>query len=259
MFKMVIVLAIPALLFFSVSKKKTIKAEPAVQKTNTVKKGFALLELFTSEGCSSCPPADALLPEWEKLAADVIPLSFHVDYWNRLGWKDPYSDAAYTQRQQDYAKQWELESVYTPQLVVNGTKELVGSNKNKVTGIIETALQEEPSVTIAIDSVKEKNTTVSFSATLNGDIDDAVLNIALVQKETTSMVTAGENDGRKLKHHNVVRSFKVMPARQQVSGTIEWPETPHGATALILYTQRKSDLKITGATITPPLLVTGQK
>jgi hypothetical protein len=81
---------------------------------------------------------------------------------------------------------------------------------------------------------------------LNGAIDEVVLNIALVQKEATSMVTAGENNGRKLKHHNVVRSFKEIPALHQITGTIEWPEIPHGASALILYTQRKSDLKITG-------------
>ena len=87
----------------------------------------AVLELFTSEGCSSCPSADKLLPQLAKLDSNIIPLSFHVDYWNRLGWEDPFSSSEYSERQRSYAKQLNLESVYTPQLVVNGEYELVGS------------------------------------------------------------------------------------------------------------------------------------
>src|SRR5258705_2813519 len=80
----------------------------------------AVLELFTSEGCSSCPPADNLLPELTKLDSGIIPLSFHVDYWNRLGWTDPFSNPDYSDRQRKYADHWRLESVYTPELVING-------------------------------------------------------------------------------------------------------------------------------------------
>src|SRR5690349_9744798 len=91
---------------------------------------FAILELFTSEGCSSCPPADLLLPQLASTDAGIIPLSFHVDYWDQYGWKDPFSNASFTDRQRDYAKHFRLESIYTPQLVINGEKELVGSNRS---------------------------------------------------------------------------------------------------------------------------------
>ena len=86
---------------------------------------IAVLELFTSEGCSSCPSADRLLPQLAKLDSNIIPLSFHVDYWNRLGWTDPFSSSEYSERQRSYASHLKLESVYTPQLVVNGEYELV--------------------------------------------------------------------------------------------------------------------------------------
>jgi hypothetical protein len=99
--------------------------------------GAVLIELFTSEGCSSCPPADRLL---EKLAAEnndkVYVLSFHVDYWNYIGWKDPFSQARFSQRQRNYARQFSLESIYTPQMVVNGVAEFVGSDEQKLRAAI---------------------------------------------------------------------------------------------------------------------------
>ena len=98
--------------------------------------GFAVVELFTSEGCSSCPPADALLAEQVRDAREhgrpVYCLAFQVDYWNRLGWADPYSDAGFSRRQNDYAQAFQSDRVYTPQVVVNGTEEFVGSDRAQV-------------------------------------------------------------------------------------------------------------------------------
>src|SRR5687767_13376254 len=101
-----------------------------------------VVELFTSQGCSSCPPADALL---RRIASDpdlrgrVIPLAFHVDYWNHLGWRDPFSQRAWSQRQGDYIRAMKLESAYTPQIVINGKREMVGSSS----GAVYRAIEEE--------------------------------------------------------------------------------------------------------------------
>src|SRR5262245_9342561 len=115
---------------------------------------FALLELFTSEGCSSCPPADALLARLASEARNagrrVYALSFHVDYWDRLGWKDRYSSAAYSKRQGEYARRFRLASLYTPQLVVNGEQEMVGSDARSVEAALRAALARPAQTRIAI-------------------------------------------------------------------------------------------------------------
>ncbi len=95
--------------------------------------GFAVVELFTSEGCSSCPPADEAVADIAKQnKSNVFILGYHVDYWNYLGWKDMYSSSAYSNRQKQYASVFQLNSIYTPQIVVNGKTEFVGSDKNKL-------------------------------------------------------------------------------------------------------------------------------
>src|SRR5271168_1947612 len=114
-----------------------------------------LLELFTSEGCSSCPPADRLLEildEKQPVAgADLIVLSEHVDYWDSLGWKDPFSSSQYTARQQDYTNQYKFDGVYTPQLVVDGRYGVVGSDGHSIAASIQKAIRETK-IPIAISS-----------------------------------------------------------------------------------------------------------
>ena len=213
----------------------------------------AVLELFTSEGCSSCPPADKLLPELVKSDSNIIALSFHVDYWNRLGWEDPFSSAAFSERQRDYARQLHLESVYTPQLVVNGEYELVGSNRPKAQSTIKMALKEKAQVKLTIDNVKMVNGKINFIVHSDGDFKKTDILAALVQKQVTTNVKAGENSGAKLSHTNVVRTF----SRQTTADKNEFGlNIPLGIAndnwQLIIYTQQKNNLKITGAAVYKP-------
>src|ERR1043166_2480441 len=137
--------------------------------------GFALLELFTSEGCSSCPPADRLLPQLAAENPNIIPLSMHVDYWNHLGWTDPFSNAEFSERQRLYAGQFHLESIYTPQLIVNGEYELVGSNRTAADQDIKKVLNEKAGVEITIDEIKKQDGKLSISSTLTGDVSGTQL------------------------------------------------------------------------------------
>ncbi|MEM9704235.1 MAG: DUF1223 domain-containing protein, partial [Planctomycetota bacterium] len=125
-------------------------AEPGAGPADGQPPRFAVVELFTSQGCSSCPPADAVLEALAERAAEeaengriLLPISWHVDYWNRLGWADPYSDARHTARQRAYAAELSDGRVYTPQAVVNGAAETVGSRKKNVAALIDKAFKEQ--------------------------------------------------------------------------------------------------------------------
>ena len=169
---------------------------------------LAVVELFTSEGCSSCPPADALLAH---LAArpDVLALSFHVDYWNDLGWRDPYSSAAATARQRAYARALDGR-VYTPEMVVGGTAGFVGSRSGEAQQRIaaEAARPSEVTVTLAAH-VSGRAVTVDYAAT--DAPEPLAVHLLLVQRSTESSVVRGENRGRTLHHTNVVRAIETCP------------------------------------------------
>ena len=174
-----------------------------------------LVELFTSEGCSDCPPADALLERLDRSqpvsGAELIVLSEHVDYWDGSGWRDPYSSRDYTERQGAYAQQFGLGSVYTPQMVVDGRFQLVGSDERGAITAIENATKAEKiPVTITLIRWESDGTAVlhvstgqlpHFSAT-----SSEVL-IAAADESDESHVERGENEGRTLKHVAVVRSL----------------------------------------------------
>ena len=220
-----------------------------VKKTmhSTVRKGFAVVELFTSEGCSSCPAADETVARLlSKKIENVYILAYHVDYWNRLGWKDPFSKAEYSQRQNQYAAKFELNSVYTPQVIVNGAAEFVGSDEDKLTNSVENNLGKQPAQNISISTTRNNNTV-----TINYDIDateSVLLNLALVQPEATTSVKRGENGGRTLHHVNVVRALKTIDATGKGSLTMELPNELAGVTLqLIAYTQSKKNFEILGA------------
>lgn len=166
--------------------------------------GPLILELFTSQGCSSCPPADVILA---KLTSnpDVEPLSFHVDYWNDLGWADPYSKPAWTARQHQYASALGDTRVYTPELVIGGKVGLVGSHAIRVKEAIAGA--ERP----ALLDAKATWTADSVEITATAPPDAEVL-VALWESERTIKVTRGENTGRALSNAHIVRKLERVAA-----------------------------------------------
>jgi hypothetical protein len=176
-----------------------------------------LLELFTSEGCSSCPPADRLLEildEKQPVAgADLIVLSEHVDYWDRLGWKDPFSSSQYTTRQQDYTNRYNFDGVYTPQLVVDGRYGFVGSDGREASAAIQKAIRERK-IAIAVSNVARNGNQVTARIELPADENfkgvRGILYVALADNRQESHVARGENGGRTLAHVAVTRVLKQL-------------------------------------------------
>jgi hypothetical protein len=229
-------------------QKKNDEVENVItKKINGSFSSFALLELFTSEGCSSCPPADILLPRLATENTNVIPLSFHVDYWNHLGWTDPFSQAEFSDRQRQYGRQFRLESIYTPQLIINGEFEMVGSNKSTAETDIKNVLKNRAEVEVKIAQVRKENNKLSIDCTLSGNTDQTDVMVALVQKHAEMKVKGGENRGSKLSHTNVVRSFSQQPAQKKMQFGVDVPkDLAEDNMQLIVYTQEKKSLKITG-------------
>jgi hypothetical protein len=168
-----------------------------------------LVELFTSEGCSSCPPADALLAQLDAEqfvpGAEAIVLSEHVSYWNGLGWKDPFSSQDFTDRQNDYGSRFGLSGVYTPQAVVDGSQELVGSDRGKLTQALKSAAAR-PKIPISVDNLQWSGDKVTAQITA-GAAQKTTLFAALADDSDSSNVLRGENEGRNLRHVAVVRTL----------------------------------------------------
>ena len=198
-----------------ISSSLFFMASPEVKKntgTNFIDnegEGFVLMELFTSQGCSSCPPADAILEMYaKKNDKRIIPLAFHVDYWNRLGWVDSLSKSDYSDRQREYGEKLNAET-YTPQLIINGQTQLVGSDRNEIATAVNKFLNEKTSFKINIDDISLLNDNVEVSYKTEGDMANMNINAALVQKNVVTKIRGGENRGIELNNFNVVRDFKT--------------------------------------------------
>jgi len=171
-----------------------------------------LIELFTSEGCSSCPQADALLEKLDQSqpvsAAELIVLSEHVDYWNDIGWKDPYSSREFTERQRLYGQRFGLSSVYTPQMVVDGHFEFVGSDERHAIRTVEEATKVQK-IAVDLSSIRREANNTIFLHVEVGPLRSQSGNvlIAIADDSDESHVTQGENAGRTLKHVAVLRSL----------------------------------------------------
>jgi len=212
-----------------------------------------LVELFTSEGCSSCPPADRLLAELDRQqpipAATIIVLSEHVDYWNYLGWRDPYSSNRWSERQSEYGRRFSLDSVYTPQMVIDGAHQVNGSDANAVRNAIESSATQ-PKLNIAIEHVARTNDALNITVTSDAD-PTAILYAAIADEADRSTVARGENNGRTLEHVAVVRTLTEIANLKtpfaKKTFTLRLPPAgvnPH--LRLILFAQNKND-RIVGA------------
>lgn len=185
--------------------------------------GVAVVELFSSEGCSSCPPAERYLAdlaeEARRSGRRILPLEFHVDYWNHLGWADPFSSAAFSRRQEGYVRALGLPQMYTPQMIVNGIEEFAGSDRGRGARAVERALSRAPSVQVRAWAKRAgKGWLVGYH--LSGSTDGAQVCVALVESGLVSRVPRGENSGRTLEHTGVVRKFEAVPATRGGEGSL---------------------------------------
>jgi hypothetical protein len=173
-----------------------------------------VVELFTSQGCSSCPPADAYLRELAK-RSDIIPLAYHVDYWNYIGWVDPFASQQTTQRQRDYARSLGQRYVYTPEMVIAGARHEDGAKRDVIEGLIAAARNAPPGPAITLSRNPDGNLKVSIAAqgaTGQNPAAGEPLTVWLVKfdREHWTKVAQGENQGRTLGDFQVVRSFRQI-------------------------------------------------
>ena len=216
---------------------------------------FAVVELFTSEGCSSCPPAEQylndLVAEARAKNLSIYPLAFHVDYWNYLGWQDVDSDRRYSERQREYARHAGAERIYTPQMIVNGEVAFVGSNRQQGEAAVALALRRPAEVGLQLQlrrNANEDSVVVIFAVA--PERRQCVLHVAVVERGIRREIRGGENKGRVLQHDNVVRVFVTVAAQDLARGRLALP-LPSGIdlehAALIAYVQDTQTSRILGA------------
>lgn len=188
-----------------------VAAMPGAGTPPAVARKAVVVELFTSEGCSSCPPADALLGRLrqEKFVdgLEVVPLGLHVDYWNFQGWTDRFSSDAYSRRQEKYAERFRIEGPYTPQMVVDGALQFTGSDAQRARQAILQAAQHPQlsNIEISFPGADKLLVKVKAEAGNSGEVM-----MAVTEDNLSTKVRAGENDGRELRHAAVVRELRSL-------------------------------------------------
>jgi hypothetical protein len=185
-----------------------------------------VVELFTSQGCSSCPPADAYLAELAR-RDNVLALSFHVDYWNYIGWKDPFSSAWATERQREYGRTLAQRYVYTPEMVVDGAAHAVGSNRAEVEGLIAAARRRDgPPLGVAREGE-------ALRVSIGAGAGSGTLLLVRFEREHVTKIARGENGGRTLRNAHVVREIRRLGEWQGTPLTVEI-SAPEGDAAILL-------------------------
>ncbi|SDK20273.1 hypothetical protein SAMN05421823_102130 [Catalinimonas alkaloidigena] len=215
-------------------------------ESNASAPAFALIELFTSEGCSSCPAADRLVArvQEEMAGRPVYFLGYHVDYWNRLGWKDVYSDPAYTQRQRQYTRWLGGSNMYTPQIVVNGQQEFVGSNEAALRSAIRESQQQPASAALDVTAYLTNPRELQLKYRVKTEVISPALWLAFVQREAVSHVGKGENRGKTLTHVTVVRQLSSLPVQATETQVALPTDFSSKAWELLTFLQDATDGKI---------------
>jgi hypothetical protein len=229
-----------------------------------------VLELFTSEGCSSCPPADELLSRIGALSTGVIPLAYHVDYWDSLGWSDPFSSGQWTARQVVYVRAMQLSGSYTPQIVINGRWQCVGSDPNCITRAIAAARATAPPGVLTLRTAPpaagshKLNVSVSAHIVRTAGDKSLIVLVAIYENGLMAKIDAGENSGHQVRYDYTVR--KIIPAfelsaaqgsslENEISVELDpsWKVDHLGVAAFI---QDESSLAIDGAAAQYPIVKT---
>ncbi len=238
------------------------RAEVAADAQPEQSRLVAILELFTSEGCSSCPPADALLQQIHLKPAPsgqlVVGLSEHVTYWNHLGWKDPYSEQIFTDRQAIYASRLSPQGPYTPQMVLNGRDQFVGSNRSALEQALGDDSHRKHAYLKIVSSVRHAD-GVDLRFALTGAASEPLEIIAVLTDDLEqSNVLGGENLGSSLKHVSVARNLSriaTVVGNTEQTAHLSLPESfQHGVSSghhLVLFAQQPHQGAIVGAATLP--------
>lgn len=255
-------LIVGALLGSTASLNSARSAPP--QSGAQVDRSPVLIELFTSEGCSSCPSADTLLSKLEAgqpiAGAEIIGLEEHVDYWNHDGWIDPYSSEEWTSRQQGYVTRLKSNSPYTPQMIVDGQKEFSGNDVRKAQETIQRAArQEKTDVSIAAGAPAKNNVLACEVRVANirvaGEEEKVDVWLAVAEASLSTAVTAGENKGQTWEHASIVRSLQKVGsipsgssspflAKPQIKLRPNWKEEN---LRLVVFVQERKSWRVIGA------------
>ena len=239
---------------FQTVEIQKLEHEKPNKTENQNKKSPVLVELYTSQGCSSCPPADNALAFLEKeqpfMQAEIITLALHVDYWNHLGWKDEFSSPLYSQRQNVYAQKLKLDSTYTPQMIVDGQIQLVGSDAGKASqAILEAAKTPKAKIETVLsgDVLKIKISDAPKHA-------DASVFLAIAENNLASSVKRGENSGKNLSHTSVVRDLRPIGRLEaksvdfELQTTVERnPQWKQNNLSYVVFVQENESRKIIAA------------
>lgn len=237
------------IILFSVLAGKQLQAQEA--QTQLIVP-TVLVELFSSEGCSSCPFADQFLKELLTIAdsvqAPVFCLDYHVDIWNKSGWVDPFSDTSFSRRQREYMVKTKQQAMFTPMMFVNGGGALPGNAKKEVSSLINDNMKIRPTTSLVTKAgYIEETKTLIVDFDIEGNIDTCSLMLVLAYKEISSKITSGENAGQTLVHHHTAKRWQEVPLNGQKRGRVELKlpaDVPISNLMLVSFVQHQPTWKI---------------